>query len=672
MTNPETPKSQPTTTPSTTPSGTLLRDFRTTLESKWKKFDDAVPPDGKSLSDNYKKAKAEYGKSIELLKTVKNDDELKSNTQVQTQLDTTIDVLNKHLKKLTQVEKQEKYNIALADMRDSLADLKWDITGKKELAEAAKLWWIAVAAAGAPWLAGEVTWTLSEWLDEMTSEIKKKWAWGMIRDFLGFDDASIVWNIRSAIETKKSAKWFDKFFAGMSLFFHKFLAKMFGIDLGKHLKSEEMEALGMKAAASTETKPVQWVKERAKEGFTDIVYSWIATVLTMKAFYEPLKTDNQFIKGYHQEESKKEELEKSRISALFSQPTIKSATYKDILQKITKVPVGYTIADMEKLVMVLKKNEWLFQSVIWPNMKDWRNESLESIFATTNLYGGFMFRFHEAVEVMKKDVSNFDLSKAIQHINLFDFKDNPILQSGTRAMSEVDKAGFTQKVMDIWFVSQQKEPIASFKNGGYRGFESTLTPEEMWFMERLFKYAEDIMPTMYSILDQNSKTALGQMFKTESKSPRLGQIMALYILTWGKTKLGEMNTAEKTALSIAPLKFATANDDGMVFSTLIQYYSGLLLDWPSFIPQEVQEVLWITFREVKNATLHKLWEYAGWTESAVLKYMTDNPAEAAVLIASFAVGGYWVLWLWLRAGKFVVGGLAAAIAAKLAFGANGK
>jgi hypothetical protein len=263
----ENPKNIPSPTVAWSPSDTLLKNFRATIEAKWKKFDDAVPDIGKSISDDYKNAKREYERSMTLLTGIKNDDELKNNAMMSSQLDKTLDVLNAHLQKLTKSEREEKYNEALKDMRDSLADLKWDITGKKELAEAAKLGGIAVAAVGAPALAGDVTVAMSEWLNELTGDIKKKWVGGMIKEFLGFNDASIVWDIRSAIETKKNGKGLDKFVATFSLMFHKLLAKVFWLDLSKHLKPEEMNWAGITPQNTKEVINPQEPGDGTKEKF---------------------------------------------------------------------------------------------------------------------------------------------------------------------------------------------------------------------------------------------------------------------------------------------------------------------------------------------------------------------------------------------------------------------
>ncbi len=61
-------------------------------------------------------------------------------------------------------------------------------------------------------------------------------------------------------------------------------------------------------------------------------------------------------------------------------------------------------------------------------------------------------------------------------------------------------------------------------------------------MKKLFEYSEKIMPTLYSVLDENGKTALKNMFGNSTKSPKVGQMMALYLLTGGNTELGAMNT----------------------------------------------------------------------------------------------------------------------------------
>ena len=69
-----------------------------------------------------------------------------------------------------------------------------------------------------------------------------------------------------------------------------------------------------------------------------------------------------------------------------------------------------------------------------------------------------------------------------------------------------------------------------------------------------------------------------------------------------------MNIAEKTALSLAPLKFATINDDAPTFAMVMPYYASILTDTSTSIPKEVQEILGVTFSEIRDLALQKMGE----------------------------------------------------------------
>lgn len=72
-------------------SDTLLKDFRSTLEARWRAFDSSVPQTAKIFQhEPYVLAKKQYEKSMSLLQTISSDKELRENPQIQHEIDTTI------------------------------------------------------------------------------------------------------------------------------------------------------------------------------------------------------------------------------------------------------------------------------------------------------------------------------------------------------------------------------------------------------------------------------------------------------------------------------------------------------------------------------------------------------------------------------------------------------
>ena len=104
---------------------------------------------------------------------------------------------------------------------------------------------------------------------------------------------------------------------------------------------------------------------------------------------------------------------------------------------------------------------------------------------------------------------------------------------------------------------------------------------------------------MYGILDTDSKTSIKSMWEDSSTTPQLAEIMSLYILTGGNADISSMNLSQKTAITLAPLKFATERNDAKVLANLIPYYSRIITDGESLIPADVREVLKMSFQEVQ-------------------------------------------------------------------------
>lgn len=132
--SPEIQKTSPASAPIKALDDTL-KNFRATLEKRWKEFDEATLEEAYGIesvrNDNkkYKDAKSQYDKAIKTLKTVNNDAELKQSTPILEEITSTIDFLGEYL---ATANKEKKYTQVLMNMRANLADFKAQITEKAE------------------------------------------------------------------------------------------------------------------------------------------------------------------------------------------------------------------------------------------------------------------------------------------------------------------------------------------------------------------------------------------------------------------------------------------------------------------------------------------------------------------------------------------------------------
>ncbi len=159
MATPETQKNSPANAPAKQSDGDMvLKNFRATLETRWEQFDQAAIVEAGQFSSmrlshpNYIKAKEAFDNAKKMLSSIENDADLKSKREVLTTVESTIQSLTEHLKKLKPEEQKEAINVILANTASDLADFKAKITDNladKKAAEVAKAAVPVVALASA-------------------------------------------------------------------------------------------------------------------------------------------------------------------------------------------------------------------------------------------------------------------------------------------------------------------------------------------------------------------------------------------------------------------------------------------------------------------------------------------------------------------------------------------
>lgn len=158
MANPEIPKNAPASTPRS-PSDTLLKNFKVTLETRWKQFDIATMKEANSQTiggfgaqagrDNHPdfiKAKAAFDQARTSLNAVKDDAGLKQILNSPGNLLSAIQTLEAHFALATAPEKAKEYNHVLASTLADLTSLRSQVTETAEDKKAAEVAAVAVKA----------------------------------------------------------------------------------------------------------------------------------------------------------------------------------------------------------------------------------------------------------------------------------------------------------------------------------------------------------------------------------------------------------------------------------------------------------------------------------------------------------------------------------------------
>ncbi len=300
MANPEIQNNNLSGVPTNKPSDTLLKNFRATLDQRWKEFDWATLQEAQQQVNNsplgwftdakternkdpdFIKAKATFDEAMSVLGTIDTDAKLKQILETPGQLSSVINNLKDYLAK---ADKQKSYNTVLSHTLADLTGLKAQMTERAEdkkeaeLAQAAVPVTIAattgILGTGAIDSLNSAMKEQSEVLGTELSAIKKN-PMKKIAEFFGFSESSIISDYKEAL-AEKNAGGFDAVFAGIKVWFYGFLAKLTGTDIAKSLSPEERKLAGFKepevqpnASKEGENK---WTETNNRQAVNNILYT---------------------------------------------------------------------------------------------------------------------------------------------------------------------------------------------------------------------------------------------------------------------------------------------------------------------------------------------------------------------------------------------------------------
>lgn len=296
-TTPEMLSSAPWATPDNRGSGTILKGFRTTLEQRWKEFDEATMQEAhnhplawlasedtltakRNENADFKKAKAAFDEARTTLGSLEDDAALKNAIKWPGKLSITIQTLTTYLDK---ADKAKEHNTVLLKTLADLTSLKAQMTENTEDQRVAEVAKVAVATSAAAvaesaLLVPDFSNAMGDGAREIMSEAGKEVAsikknpLKKIAEFFGFSNESIISDMKEALSEKKSGG-FEGVLAGIKIWFYGFLAKIMGTDIAKSLTPEEMKLAGMKPKIEKKVEKTPKVSVDAWENIKNIAYS---------------------------------------------------------------------------------------------------------------------------------------------------------------------------------------------------------------------------------------------------------------------------------------------------------------------------------------------------------------------------------------------------------------
>ncbi len=584
---PEIQKKTPAWSPSKLTWDNLLKNFRATLEARWSEFDKATMEEaesqtvmwlgaraGRDAHPDFIKAKEAFDAAKTMLTKVNNDSELKENTEILAQVESTLKSLTDHLKALKPDEKWKKMNIILARTTADLASFKADITGKAEdkkeaeVASAAEkaipraavaatvggsiLMWSAHAGTLTEWLSSAV----GEWAKDLAKEAEaiKKNPMKKIAEFLGFTEWSITSDFKQALSEKKEG-WFRGFFAELKLWFYGLMAKFTGVDIAKSLTPEEAKLAGFKPK-------VEWSKPgESREGAKDEAEKF----LSAKSYDVTTKL---LIYGVS-----RQKFDTALWAALVS---IKDATWwlEDIKKKEEIMSQAIVILAMENMKKrswsetVKLWEKWLLEYVGWATPKNkaavnliftmmgHQSKRLEKVFSPTDwkslplwslMSTLYEREWHGKIEELVDWLKNIDVSKVRDiptnvFIGIKDAKFEWLLTPEFESLkSQWVSWTFLMKIIDLgpW----KGSPIEFWKFIK----DETLSAQERAFIDKVLDTQKFLNPLKASLKERFGLTDTLLASLTEDKI-QMKDLLEIYLMIGWETDLSKLNKGRKALL----------------------------------------------------------------------------------------------------------------------------
>ena len=638
MSNPEIPKNAPASTPRS-PSDTLLKNFKVTLETRWKQFDIATMKEANSQTiggfgaqagrDNHPdfiKAKAAFDQARTSLNAVKDDAGLKQILNSPGNLLSAIQTLEAHFALATAPEKAKEYNHVLASTLADLTSLRSQVTETAEDKKAAEVAAVAVKAMPAVAVAAIATggaesllssadakWLMNEGSKEIKTGIKSA-----IAEALGFDKKTMIEDMA------KRAKWETIGFMGtIRVMIFAMLSKISFLGMTDDWSPEEMSLAGLKRKVElgkTETgkeadnsaESINKIQDK-NYGVATLILSEIANI----------------------------KAQKWGVASIYQIPTMRTLKYSELKSAITnpaelrkKIGVGSDVTDIALLTFakpLVDETHSLYKTVTWSYQRANTSKKIEdaTLYEIIASIGPGM----RTLATMKK-IDITDLGGTTEELASSFIKVDDAGEVSGELVAQAEWLGLSKKILKTLFANRKQSFL---KEGDLTTLlkDPNLTTEEKNKIEHIRTFGLAFQQKLLS--DESLNFWNGNVVQNivNKWGMNIGDVLKSYILTGWKTESSQMTAIEKVWAYTSFFLITGADPEwaGAITWSLINMENlAKAVKWKSIfdkVPEDVQKIMEEHFGV--EAAMKKVWQLA-WGAADTLGWFAKNsPGFAAIL-----------------------------------------
>lgn len=314
---------------------------------------------------------------------------------------------------------------------------------------------------------------------------------------------------------------------------------------------------------------------------------------------------------------------KRYISSMLLQDEVKSksfnelqsfySSWKDWVSKKLWLTDKWSDEQVYESLKILIENEKLLHSIVWKTNPEWKKWKIEENLIKINIsWGSAIEKIIKKVEDINFSTNPIDAISQLRWISIFSL--NNI--DGEISFWELDdrKHLITDNISNIslikllWSDELLKEDINTQKNRLY--WITDESDKEKWFIDTILAFRKNIAVSLSWLFWEDKRWAYKSFFDKNWLS--MQETIELYMLTWWKTNINELNGLEKSGIYLKLWKIAWKDP-----SFRGEFFDKNIIEWIKnwTLPEEVITIFWSIFSKVSekifdsaSAALKELWE----------------------------------------------------------------
>lgn len=349
---------------------------------------------------------------------------------------------------------------------------------------------------------------------------------------------------------------------------------------------------------------------------------------------------------------------KRYISSMLVQKEIKEKSFDDLkwifkegkewISEKLKLKDRWSDEQVYESLKLLIDNEKFIDNILWKWNQNWRKWNIwENLINISKSWWWVIRNITDKLEKVKFSLNPVDAMNQLKWVDILDIsiENGKIsfwdLEDRKEILSEVSEKTLIQI---IWTNESIKDLNTEQKNRLYN--QTDWSEKEKWFIDKLLNYKKGIVETLSWLFWDDVKWKYTEFFNKHWIWVK--ELFELYMITWWKINLADMNGLEKSSLYLKLWKIVWVDE-----AFRWEFFDQKVIKWieNKSLPEDVQLILWTIFSKVSewfinasSAALKEIWHaiplkdkiIAWWAISLVVVWMVYFAPLRVVWVTAIA------------------------------------